>query len=331
MINLKNKKAVFKKINTITKLFNLSAYELLAVIYNLKPAMAEANTGVYDSSSSEKLDQLGRICSELGLKMAFSQKKYIINSPRGIFEEVELNSPEDGNLVIGISKDIQTSLSAVAHYRWKMKDSIYGRSFGKLMGYPDCCLDFGDYLCKGHGDSNSNNLGFRNPAVESLKRSKKVAWQLNIFVASALPHYPCHLNCNKSKDYVNGLFEILKIAAPEIYLRHTMMLKNDISLYWSCADKVVFHGHFIKKGNSFADTEAQYNSADFHINSSTFYQANSDSYLNQLEVIKQAIKEGDKIITTPKYFEIRHSKTVLLKINKSHELIPVLLKSDNEK
>jgi len=52
------------------------------------------------------------------------------------------------------------------------------------MGYPKCCLDFGDYLCKnskGKKELDPNNFGFANPAVESLKRSKDFCLAVKCF------------------------------------------------------------------------------------------------------------------------------------------------------
>lgn len=328
IISKMSAKEIDDRVNAIGRLFYLSSPELLGVIYDVKPAMTEANTGTYDSSTVEKLRKLGGLCGELDLKMAFSKKKYVINSPRGLFEEVELDDPRDGNLIIGIAKDQKTALSAVAHYHWKMKDSSYSRKFGKLMGYPDCCLDFGDYL--NNNNQNPDNFGFRNPAVESLKRSKKIAWQLNIFAVSVLSHFPCSLNCEKSKNYVDSILEVVAKSQPDIVSDLKDTLKNSIALYWSCVDRILFRGDFKWLDKGFQFSEANYNWTEGRINSGTFYQENSDDYLKELFKTQKAAESGNRIVMADDNFEVFKDQQSLLKIKKENPWKPILIKSDTK-
>jgi hypothetical protein len=320
-----NKTEIYNKVLEIGRLFYLSSLELLGVLYDIKPAMAEANTGVYNASTPGRLKRLGELCSELGLKMAFSRRKYIINSPRGIFQEVGLDDPCDGNLIIGIAKDQKKALSAVAHYHWKMFDSRYGRSFGRLMGYPDCCLDFGDYL--NNDDGKPDNFGFRNPAVESLKRSKKIAWQLNVFVLSLIPHFPCSLDCSPSKKYVDAILGVMRDVAPGFVAETEDQLKNYAALYWSCADRILLKGDF--KSNDFLRSEIVYDKAEPQITSDEFYQNNDSSYLTELRTIQEKVKEGNRLVTMPDFFEVSKGEESLIKKKKDHPYIPILVKSSD--
>ncbi len=323
MAKLENKADIYGKVQEMGRLFYLSSIELFGVVFDIKPAMAEANTGIYDASTPDRLKRLGELCSDLGLKMAFSRRKYIINSPRGIFQEISLDDPREGNLIIGIAKDQKAALSAVAHYHWKMLHSRYGRSFGKLMGYPDCCLDFGDYL--NNNDGNPDNFGFRNPAVESLKRSKKIAWQLNVFVLSLIPHFPCSLDCGPSKKYVDAILDALRGVTTGFVLEAEDKLKNCAALYWSCADRILLKGDF--KNKDFLNAEISYEQPEIQMVSDTFYQENDDSYLKKLQEIKEKIREGDRLLMTPEYFEISNNGKILLKEKKNHPYVPVLIKS----
>ncbi|MCL4406061.1 MAG: hypothetical protein M1586_01630 [Patescibacteria group bacterium] len=320
-----NKTEVYNKVLEIGQLFYLSSLELLGVVYDIKPAMAEANTGVYDVSTPARLKKLGELCSELGLKMAFSRRKYIINSPRGIFQEVSLDDPRDGNLIIGISKDRKKALSAVAHYHWKMLDSRYGKSFGKLMGYPDCCLEFGNYL--NNNDANPDNFGFRNPAVESLKRSKKVAWQLNVFILSLIPHFPCSLDCSPSKKYVDAILDAMRDVAPDFVAETEDQLKNYAALYWNCADRILLKGDF--QSDDFLHSEIAYKKMEPRITSAEFYQDNDSSYLAELRMVQKKIVEGNRLTMTPDFFEVYKDGKSLIKKKKDHPYIPILVKSSD--
>ena len=305
----------------------ISSLELIAVVYGFKPTMAEMiNFDKFDEPFISKLDKINRLCKELSLRFAVSRYKFVINSPKGIFEMIDLDSPQKGKIAIGISKDKDAALEGVDLYHKKMLMSDKGRRFGQVMGYPECCLDFGDYLCqnsKGDKNYDPNNFGFANPAVESLKRSKEFAWQLNVFTNSSLSYYPCTLNCRKSIKYVNKLFKILKRINPssEEYLRN--ILKEPASLYWTCADKILLYGNF--KGD-FKNSEIKYYKSISKLKSKSFYQSNSSNFLNNLEDIYKKIQMGNRLIMTPAYFEIYKDKKRIIKIKKDNQYEPVLVK-----
>lgn len=315
----------FKKIQAISDMIFASAPEILAVSLGLKPAMAEARAGAYDKEFIKKLDKIRKILDSLGLKLAVSKNKYIANSPRGIFEEVLLDDPRDGTAIIGISKTMDKALSAVAHFHWKMFDTSYGKSFGRLMGYPECCLDFGDYLAE--GDGGVTNFGFRNPAIESLKRSKKFHWQLNVFSrGSLLSHYPCSLECKESIDYVNKILKIYDKLSPEFSNHIRVTLKDPASLYWTCVDNILLHGEY-KRGEKLLDSEVRYQSFTNLIKSEEFYEENDLGYISEIKEIADFIKDGDEIVMRPDYFEVFKEKKRLVRIEKSNKFVPILFKS----
>ncbi|MBU2219691.1 hypothetical protein KJ665_00930 [Patescibacteria group bacterium] len=305
----------------------ISSLELIAVVYGFKPTMAEMiNFNKFNKSFINKLDKINRLCKELSLHFVVSRYKFIINSPRGIFEMIDLDSPQKGKIAIGISKDKSAALEGVDLYYKKTLVSEKGRRFGQVMGYPECCLDFGDYLCqnsKGDKNHDPNNFGFTNPAVESLKRSKEFAWQLNVFTNSPLSYYPCTLNCQESIKYVNKLFKILKRINPTSEKNLMDILKEPISLYWTCVDKILLYGDF--KGD-FENSEVKYHKSVPKIKSRSFYQSNSSNFLNNLNDIYKKIQRGNRLVMAPAYFEIYKDKKRIIKIKKDNQYEPVLVK-----
>ena len=164
-ISVEKGKEYMELIEGICRLIHLSIPELTAVLYDIKPVMADMiNFEKFDQNFKNKLNQASQLCKKLGFKMAVSKYKFVINSPRGIFEMVEMSDKRKGKIAIGVSKNIDKALEGVELYYKKMFDSKYGRRFGEVMGYPECCLKFGDYLCNNNDDS--DNFGFANPAAE---------------------------------------------------------------------------------------------------------------------------------------------------------------------
>ena len=317
----------YKIIQEISNLAQLSDIELLSVFCDLKPTMGELiNFDKYDQKFINKLNRVNELCKKIGFKFAVSRYKFIVNSPRGIFEMVDMDDKRKGKLSVGISKDIDIALEGVELYYKKTLDSNDSRRFGEVMGYPKCCLDFGDYLCKnskGEKERDPNNFGFANPAVESLKRSKDFAWQLNVFTYSLLSYYPCSLTCVSSITSVNKILNILSIVDPEKVSMIIDNLKNPASLYWTCVDKIFLYGDF--KGD-FKNSEIKYEKSDPKLNSIEFYQDNSSKFLNDLINVYRDIKKGNRLIMTPDYFEIYKDSKKISKIKKDNQYVPVLVK-----
>lgn len=320
---IKNPSKYVEALNKISRLSNLSTVELVAVLFDIKPAMADAVT--LDKNLSQSLKEIKKICKILSLEFAQSRFKYIVNSPRGIYEEIPINDPREGKIILGISKLISKAKKAAEYYHLKCIHSGYGKKFGRLMGYPECCLDFGDYLNNSTNDP--NNFGYKNPAVESLKRSKKFAWQLNVFTESLLPHYPCSLNCQKSIDYVNKVFVVLDKIMPDFSSHIESNLKEPASLYWSCADRVLLFGKF-KRDKKNNKSEIKYYKSISKITSPEFYQENDMDYIKHLEKIEKMIKKGNRLVMEPNCFTIYQGQKKLCCIKKRNKYTPILVKPD---
>jgi len=327
MFNKEKDEKNYQMIQEMSELIGLSCIELMAVLCDIKPALADLlNFDNFDHSYIKKLNRVNELCKKLGFKLAVSKYKFIVNSPRGIFEMVDMNDKRKGKLSVGVSKDINIALEGVELYYKKTLDSKDSRKFGEVMGYPKCCLDFGDYLCKnskGDKKRDPNNFGFANPAVESLKRSKNFAWQLNVFSYPLLSYYPCNLDCKKSISYVDKIFDIFNEVDSGRVRRNKLILKEPATLYWTCADKILLYGDFY---GDFKNSEIKYNKAVSEISSGEFYQSNDSKFLNNLNNIYKNIEKGNKLIMTSSYFEIYKDKKRIIKIKKDNQYVPVLVK-----
>lgn len=326
-IDEKEVREVYEITKKIGGLARVNWIEIFATYFGLKPSMAEANTGIFNEESAKRFSEASELCKDIGMTFAGSTHKYINNSPRLIFEEVPLYDPRAGSIIIGISKDPKKAISAVAHYHLKTMDTRYGRSFGELMGYPSCCLDFGDYLANNKSDP--NNFGFKNAAFETLKKSDELAWQLNVFsTVNFLSHFSCSFTCKPSIAYVDNFLALLAIADPELAKQTIHHLRDYASLYWTCVDKVSMIGDYTRKDKHFRQGELAYDNKtlDWGIGSDRYYQENDKEFLERMSEAKRAVAAGNRIITTEEAAIIFSGADELLKIKKDNDFTPLLIK-----
>jgi hypothetical protein len=210
------------------------------------------------------------------------------------------------------------------YYHAKMIDGRFGYKFGKLMGYPECCLQFGNYLQNKQGDP--NNFGFRNPAVESLKRSKHFDWHLNVFTVSLLPYYPCSLTCKKSITYVDEVFACLDYIDKKRSSLFKAYKKQATSLYWTLMDKILLWGSF--KRYTMGTGEIKYNKIESKIFSDTYYQNVDKKLINQWKHIAGILSKGNKLIVSDDSLVICFNKKRIFEIKKQNKYMPVLVKPD---
>jgi hypothetical protein len=309
-------------IHQINKISSLSDVELMMTVLGYKPAMAD--TIFLDSKLAQNIEKIRNYGQQIDLHLATSNYKYIANSPRGIFQEIPLDDPRLGKIILAFSKSKDRARKGADYYHAKMIDSKYGYKFGKLMGYPECCLKFGNYLCNSEGDP--NNFGFKNPAIESLKRSKHFAWQLNVFTFSLLSHYPCSLTCKKSIEYVDKVFSCLDYIDKERSLFLKNYLIEPVSLYWTCADRILLYGDF--KQYTLGTGEIKYNKIEPIITSDTFYQEVDKKNIARWRNIEKALQKGNKLIVTDNLCSIYLDKEKIFEVKKNNKYVPVLVKPD---
>ncbi len=310
----------YSVIASISKLTDLSSAEIMMTFMGFKPAMAE--TIFCTAELKNNLVKIREYARRLDLYLATSRYKYIINSPQGIFEEIPLDSKRKAKIILALAKNKNKAQAGADYYHKKMLDSRYGYKFGKLMGYPECCLKFGNYLNNNNNDP--NNFGYKNPAIESLKRSTHFAWQLNVFSTSLLSHFPCSLTCQKSIDYVNKIFECLVVVNPDLTQSLKRELTEAASLYWNCVDKILLYGHFKQYTLGFG--EIHYNSIEVRITSSSYYQKVDLNKINEMKKIAAILSQGNRLIVDDKNLTIYYNKNKIFQHKKDHKYIPILVK-----
>jgi hypothetical protein len=312
----------YPNIQKIVELSRLSGAEITMTVMGSKPAMADAI--LLDKRLNDNLKKIADCAKAIGLCLATSKYKYIVNSPQGIFKEIAISDPRSGKIILALAPTKDKARKGADYYHAKMIDGKFGYKFGKLMGYPECCLQFGNYLQNLQGDV--DNFGFKNPAIESLKRSKHFDWHLNVFTVSLLPHYPCSFTCSKSIDYVKHVLLYMDYVdkGQSSFLRD--YLQNPISLYWTCADRILLYGKLKRTG--LMTGEVEYTKIEPMLTSNTFYQEVDRNKLTEWHKIEKALKEGNRLVVTDKKCTVYKGRECLLNINKNNKYVPVLVKPD---
>lgn len=224
-------------------LLGISPTEFIAVIKDIKPVVLWSIPEEKLNSAKQGLKEIEEI---YGLNYKISEKRHLINSNRDFSQVISRNNSEPGNFWVSISKSKDLVLKSNFYYLKKLKERdpdsrLYSYKFGKLMGYPECCLKFADSLSGNFGDEKAihKNYIWSKAHIRSLMNSKKISPLLNIFTGAPLvSHVPCHLNCQESKKYAN---KILKELEKENF-KYTSLKKHFLfnlnSLFW-------YYTHFI--------------------------------------------------------------------------------------
>ncbi|HPR91140.1 MAG TPA: hypothetical protein PK547_00130 [Candidatus Paceibacterota bacterium] len=315
-------KQAYPVISKLCMLFGFSEIELMMTVLGYKPAMSDEM--VFTHKLEKNINKIKDYARQIDLYLATSKCKYIVNSPLGIFQEIPLSDSREGDIILALAPTMDRARKGADYYHAKMIDGRYGYKFGKLMGYPECCLRFGNYLQNVQG--NPNNFGFKNPAIESLKRSKHFDWHLNVFTVSLLPYYPCNLTCKKSITYVDEIFACLDYIDKKRSSLFKDCKKQAASLYWTLMDKIFLWGSF--KRYTMGTGEIKYNKIESKIYSDTYYQKVDKKLINQWRDIAEILSKGNKLVVTDNLLTIYFNKKKLFETKKENKYVPVLVKPD---
>jgi hypothetical protein len=189
-----NKKIGKKALNYILY-FNYGP-DILGVIANLKPA-------VRCVIKENEINSFILLCQKYNLEYSFSDCRYDI-----LQNQVIVKSMSSNILKMYISKS--TKLCDELKYYDEKDDKITGR----LLGYPDCCVNFYLDLTK---NKNRQNIDF---VLESyIKTQKKFDFRINNLREwcgglqidySLIDFFPCSYGCKEAVKYANNLFEYIK-------------------------------------------------------------------------------------------------------------------------
>lgn len=224
---------------------NFRINEIFPVIRDIKPACQM-------TFSYDKLNQITKGLEELeklyGLHYKISNCNYLVNSNTNFSEATAIKYPMKGRLSCSISKREELAVKSEEYFLKKFKkdnSALYSRKFGEIMGYPECCLDFGDKLSGNVGNKQmmEKNYVWSKAHIRSFMNSEDISRFLNIFTGHpTVSHVPCHLDCKKSKHYAKEILRELENENKNyVKLRKYFIFELD-SLFWHYTDFILLKG-----------------------------------------------------------------------------------------
>lgn len=295
--------------------------EIIGVLKGIKPAMQ-------DNCFDRDLEKLKKSLDELediyGVNYLISSHKYLINSPNDFCEVVDIDDERDGLVSFSLSFESSLNKKSEEFFLKKSKtwerNKEFSRKFGEVMGYPECCLDFGYSLSGNVGDAESKKESrtWSKAHIRSFRNSDTVSEALNIYTIKPLvSHVPCSLDCKGSIKYAKQMFKLLK-EEDNLYadLRRYFLRLN--SLYWFYSEFFLFDGD--KNRN-----ELFYN--DFHkvsFSENVFYGGMEKEFLEKLERTEELLNKGNRLVMKRDCFKIFEGDKELGKVEKDHPFENIL-------
>jgi len=253
--------------------------ELLALKNGLKPSVGMRVPFEIDAYQSAK-----EWARDNSFEIGHTTHKYIINSNRDICEPIPLDDPRKGDVYVIIADSFDMIKMAANAYA---EDAV---EFGRQMGYPECCLEFGRSLCNNVGKKEEMKEDFiwSRTKFRCFRNSDYFSHYLNIFHGfGVIPHTPCHLNCKPSKKYAKEMLNIIEREDPELRKHLDFFLKT-ASFFWGNMDYVLMDGRWRNKRFHYG------NSMSF-LGSETFYMAPNKKAANRLKGYFSLASRGNSI------------------------------------
>ena len=201
---------------------NLSkSLEIFFVLMDTKPCCRIA---VHESN----IESIEEFCRTNNLFTAKSRFKVAMEfsgcySTKG--KHISPNSKTPGYFFYYISKSKQLS----EHAR-NYEASLDYENFGKLLGYPDCCIDF---FVRNKPKEEKNMNDYVLPALDN-SQGQSFPFQNNVFTRyfdiAVLSHCPCSFSCEKSKAIADKNLFALKENDKKTY-RHVLYWLKTASIY----------------------------------------------------------------------------------------------------
>lgn len=189
----------------ITELSNIfgSKSKAQEILFLLKDVKRVVRQGFYH----QELLEVEKFCKQQKLILAKSRFKILLAdetaySNKGI--KISGDDPRPGMFFVYISKNEREAW--LASYCELVDDTD---QLGKLLGYPNCCIDF--FIKRFTEDNPNLQLKPTNPYTNLTKRD------LDLVIIS---HFPCSSDCEKSiqlgKIFLNVIFEVDQKRADEL-------------------------------------------------------------------------------------------------------------------
>lgn len=290
--------------------------DLLGVIKKVKPVV---QINFHDQKLEEFKKNIGELKSVYGLKCKLGDYKFLINSFKDESAVVDISDPRKGLMSASISFDEKKAERSEDLFLKKSRPSVksddYSHQFAVLMGYPECCIGFADKLGVDKEDEEikRKNLLWSKIRIRSFMESDSFSKLLNQFTINPLiPHTPCNLNCQQSKNYALKMIKIYDQENPKMKELIDYFLELH-SLFWHYSEKFLFEGK--KEGNSL-DYE------DFmkiSYSGEKFYGDVEKGFREKIARTENLLSKGDQIIMEKEDYKILKEGQVLGSIEKDYE------------
>ncbi|MCX6802521.1 MAG: hypothetical protein NT067_05435 [Candidatus Diapherotrites archaeon] len=231
-----------------------NALESVAFMSGLKPAIAFRIP--YDRV---RFLEIKEFCNRNNLFARHTAEKFVINSNTDYTKFLPLGSEKKGEIYVCISSEKERAEAAAKSFA---KDVVV---FGRAMGYPECCLEFGGSLSNnvGNAEKERGDFVWSRARNRSYRNSEKFSQLLNVFSGfSLIPHVPCHLDCAESKKYAKKMLALIR--------KHDSALAKDLllylkipSLFWNYCDYILFDGTEEKGALHYSDLKLYADSPKF--------------------------------------------------------------------
>ncbi|MDP1845155.1 MAG: hypothetical protein Q8L09_00220 [Candidatus Moranbacteria bacterium] len=190
----------------------------------------------------EKIKKLGLYHLELGLLLRRSADNGLFQSTKdnkisGEYQRIIYVSP-DKKRIESIKKLEEKIFSGEKLSPKDIRDIT--ERIGKLFEYPKCCIRF----FAGYISFTTPELNFR-----LLRESKAFLWQLNNLDGkiNLFPHIPCRYDCQKSADFAEKSFELVREQKGEDVAKRMKKYLRSPFLYFKSGRFIRLEGYLRKK------------------------------------------------------------------------------------
>ena len=316
-------------------LLGISPTEFIAVVKNIKPV---ALWSIPEERLEEVKNGLKEAKKIYGLNYEISDKKHLINSNRDFSEIVPRDDLRPGDFWVSISRSKELVSKSNFYYFKKLeeggaKSEFYSYEFGKLMGYPECCLKFANLLSGNLGNKKAihENYTWSKAHIRSFMNSKKISPLLNIFTGAPLiSHVPCNLDCQKSEKYASEVLRELGKENPEYANLKKYFLFKLNSLFFYYTHFILLEGkkdkNTLKYDDCFSVPFSQKESRDIKKSYAGRKFYNRDNkFQKRFEEEGRLIREGNTLRTKADHISVLKGEKKIGEITKEWEFELILI------
>ncbi len=195
---------------------NQAIFEILFVYHLLKPVCRVL-------LNKDELNNIRRICRSYDLNYSIARYKFTDsdNICKGGFQNKVVKVPleyREGRFVLYISASKDDAERAA---NLEETDTV---EFGKILGYPDCCIEF---FVENLPNQAGRNMDFILPSCRGIGVFPFVNNRcIRYFGITVLSHFPCDLNCEKSRKLGELYFNLIDKYDPQTAEKYKNELRS---------------------------------------------------------------------------------------------------------